>query len=161
MELTVFSTLATILAGYIAWNLMPAGFKKLTDIDGNLPTFQSLFGRLATFVLVAVGFIELTFPGFLVVTAVLTNEFFPIFAGGIAFVMFGAIVIHTAIWKNSPKQPLTLFVVTLAAVVFNGLAFNAKASVETEPLIEVVADTTVVDSTKVDTLPIVTDTVPE
>jgi hypothetical protein len=96
---------------------------------------------------------------FLGVAAAVTDPFTNIFAGLVAAVMFGATVVHVAIWKNSPKQPLTLFAVTLLTIVFHNLAVQTKPVVEVQSVLEVVADTTVVDSTKVDTLPIVTDTV--
>lgn len=118
----VFSTLAVFSAAFLAWNLVPAGFGKLKDLNANLPTFASLFGPLAFPALIAVGAIEAFVPILLVASAVFSTAFTGLFVGLIALVMFGATVAHVAVWKNSPTQPLILLVASLLTAVFSALA---------------------------------------
>lgn len=158
---TVFFALSIVAAALLVWKLSPVGFKKLTDVEGNLPTFKSLFGRAGTAALVAVGFIETFGPIFLFAAAVTKSEFAPIFGGVVALVMAGAAVTHLTVWKNSAKQPLTLFAVSLLAIAF---WYGAQTVGGTAPSdTTVVADSAaVVDSTVTDTVAvdsIVTDTI--
>jgi hypothetical protein len=118
----VFSTLAVLSAAFLAWNLVPIGFGKLKDVNANLPTFTSLFGRFGMPVLVGVGAIETVVPVLLVISTVINSAFTGIFVGLIALVMFGATAVHVVVWKNSPKQALTLFAVSLLTAVFSALA---------------------------------------
>jgi hypothetical protein len=119
---TIFGILAVLLAGFLAWNLVPAGLNKLKNVDENLPTFTSLFGKFGLGALITVGVIEAFVPVFLVLDVALVNSFTSIFAGLIALVMFGASAVHVVVWKNSPKQPLILFAVSLLTAVFSALA---------------------------------------
>jgi hypothetical protein len=119
---TIFGILAVLLAGFLAWNLVPAGLNKLKNVDENLPTFTSLFGKFGLGALITVGVIEAFVPVFLVLDVALVNSFTSIFAGLIALVMFGATAVHVAVWKNSPEKPLVLFITSLLVLVCSALA---------------------------------------
>jgi hypothetical protein len=119
---TLFGILAVLLAGFLAWNLVPAGLNKLKNVDENLPTFTSLFGKFGLGALITVGVIEAFVPVFLVLDVALVNSFTSIFAGLIALVMFGATAVHVAVWKNSPEKPLVLFITSLLVLVCSALA---------------------------------------
>jgi hypothetical protein len=147
---TVFIVIAATLAAVLIWQVSPAGFNKLTDLDANLPTFTSVFGKLGFPILIGVGFIEFFVPALLFIDILSTRDFVEVFAGIIAAVMFGAVAVHTAVWKNSPRKPLLLLITTLLIAVFNTAA--ATSTIATESVSSVLPDTVQVDSIIADTV---------
>ena len=117
----VFFMLTIFSATFLAWNLVPSGLGKLKNLDANLPTFTSLFGRFGMPTLVGVGAIEALVPVLLIISVLINSAFTDVFVGLIALVMFGATTVHVVVWKNSPKQPLILFIATLLVLVFSKL----------------------------------------
>ena len=147
---TVFIVIAATLAAVLIWQVSPAGFKKLTDLDTNLPIFTSLFGKFALPVLIAVGFIEFFIPALLFIDILSTKDFIELFTGIIAVVMSGAVVVHIAVWKNSPRKPVLLLIATLLIVEL--LAAATASTVTTESVSSVLVDTVQVDSIAPDTV---------
>jgi hypothetical protein len=119
----LFQALALFSAVFVATQLTPVGLKKLVHVDEFLPTFKGLFGdKFGSFVQTLVGFTEAFMPAFLI-AGILFFDIVWIFAAAtpILFVMFTAALIHAMIWKNSPKQPILVFLATCVTLVFVGL----------------------------------------
>lgn len=109
----MFSLLAFALAVFVCVQLFPAGLSKFDTTSGAVETFSTLGGdKVRQFVGVA----EILGPILLFSKATTPLGFLLI-----APVMLGATYLHVRVWKNSPKNALTVLAATTLSVIFRFL----------------------------------------
>jgi uncharacterized membrane protein YphA (DoxX/SURF4 family) len=106
----MFTVLAVVFAVYVGVQLIPAGISKF-DAENSAATFATLGGDKVRYF---VGLVEVAGPLLLMYsgTALLG-------AALISSVMLGAIYLHVAIWKNSPKNAALVLGSTLVSLLFH------------------------------------------